>query len=184
MRLNPLGTAATVWPTVPAPDDRLWLWSNQWNPNWQGKPRYSEKTFPSAILSTTNSTWPDLSSNPGRCGGKLATNRLSYGTAFPVRYYFKYTFQVFCVLSFKCLTIDKPTECFTIQGRYYRQEQFASRCPGGSFFIAVTLHKSSGSNDGGVLLQPWYHSSVRIGYIHELHIAQLFIFKFNCIMYK
>jgi hypothetical protein len=31
-------------------------------------------------LSTTNPTsWPDA--NPGRCGGKPATNRLSYGTA-------------------------------------------------------------------------------------------------------
>jgi hypothetical protein len=28
-----------------------------------------------------NPTWPDLSSNPGRRGGKQATNHLSYGTA-------------------------------------------------------------------------------------------------------
>jgi hypothetical protein len=27
------------------------------------------------------STWPDPVSNPGRRGGKLATNRLSYGAA-------------------------------------------------------------------------------------------------------
>jgi hypothetical protein len=32
--------------------------------------------------STTNPTWPDLGSYPGRRGGKPATNRLSYGTAF------------------------------------------------------------------------------------------------------
>jgi hypothetical protein len=31
-------------------------------------------------LSTTNPTWPDPVSNPGR-RGKPATNRLSYGTA-------------------------------------------------------------------------------------------------------
>jgi hypothetical protein len=42
-----------------------------------GKPKYSEKTCPSATLSTTNSKWPD----PGRRGGKPATNRLGYGTA-------------------------------------------------------------------------------------------------------
>jgi hypothetical protein len=38
-----------------------WLrwWRNWWNENWQGKPRYSEKTCPSANLSTTNPTWPD-----------------------------------------------------------------------------------------------------------------------------
>jgi hypothetical protein len=77
VRLSPLGTAATVWPIVPAPDDRWWLWSSRWNANWQGKPKYLEKTCPSATLSTTNPTWPD----PGRRGGRPATNRLSYGTA-------------------------------------------------------------------------------------------------------
>jgi hypothetical protein len=73
-----LGTAVTFWPIVQAPDDRWgWLWSNWWNEKWQGKPKYLEKTCPSATLSTTNPTWP----NPGRRGGKPATNRLSYGTA-------------------------------------------------------------------------------------------------------
>jgi hypothetical protein len=43
------------------------------------RPKYSEKTCPSATLSTTNPTWPDPGSNPGRRGGKPATNRLSYG---------------------------------------------------------------------------------------------------------
>jgi hypothetical protein len=32
-------------------------------------------------LSTTNPTWLDPGSNPGRRGGKPATNRLSYGAA-------------------------------------------------------------------------------------------------------
>jgi hypothetical protein len=41
-----------------------------------------KKTCPSATLSTTNPTWPDLGSNPGRRGVKPATNRLSYGTAW------------------------------------------------------------------------------------------------------
>jgi hypothetical protein len=31
-------------------------------------------------LSTTNPTWPDLGSKPGRRCGKPATNRLSYGS--------------------------------------------------------------------------------------------------------
>jgi hypothetical protein len=73
------------WPIVPAPDDRWWwLWSTWWNENWQGKQKYSEKTCPSATLSTTNPTWPDLRSNPGRHGGKPATSRLGYGTALVV----------------------------------------------------------------------------------------------------
>jgi hypothetical protein len=55
-----------------------WLWGwriIRWNKDWQGKTKYSEKTCPSATLSTTNPTWPDLGSKPGRRGGKPATNR-------------------------------------------------------------------------------------------------------------
>jgi hypothetical protein len=39
------------------------------------------RTCPSATLSTTNPTWPDPGSNPGRRSGKTVTNRLSYGAA-------------------------------------------------------------------------------------------------------
>jgi hypothetical protein len=46
-----------------------------------GETKYSEKTYPSATLFTTNPTWPDLGSKSDRRGGKLATNRQSYGTA-------------------------------------------------------------------------------------------------------
>jgi hypothetical protein len=42
-----------------------------------GKPKYSEKTYPSATLSTTNPTRPDLGSILGRSGEKPATNRLT-----------------------------------------------------------------------------------------------------------
>jgi hypothetical protein len=58
VRLCPLDTSATNWLIVSVPDDRWWLmWSSRWNENWQEKPKYSEKTCPSAILSTTNPTW-------------------------------------------------------------------------------------------------------------------------------
>jgi hypothetical protein len=79
LRLGPLDTSVTNWPIVPAPDDR-WVWSSRYNENLQGKPKYSEKTFPSVTLSTTNPTWPVVGSNLGRRCGKSATNRLSYGT--------------------------------------------------------------------------------------------------------
>jgi hypothetical protein len=59
----------------------LWWWRIWWNEDWQGKPTYSEKTCPSATLSSTNPTWPDPGLNPGRRGGKPATNSLSYGAA-------------------------------------------------------------------------------------------------------
>jgi hypothetical protein len=59
----------------------LWWWKIWWNDDWQGKPKYSEKTCPSATLSTTNPTWTDPGSNAGRRGGKSAINSLSYGAA-------------------------------------------------------------------------------------------------------
>jgi hypothetical protein len=40
--------------------------------NWQGKPKYTEKTCLSSTSSTTNPTWRDLRSSPGRRGGKPA----------------------------------------------------------------------------------------------------------------
>jgi hypothetical protein len=76
------GYCGHYWPIVPVPDERWWwLWRNWWNEDWQGKPKYSEKTCPSATLSTTNTTRLDQVFNPGRRGGKPATNRLSYGAA-------------------------------------------------------------------------------------------------------
>jgi hypothetical protein len=72
------------WPIVPTLDHRWgWFWSNWWNEDWQWKPKYSEKTCPSATLSTANPTWPDPGSNPGRRGGKPATTRRSYCAATP-----------------------------------------------------------------------------------------------------
>jgi hypothetical protein len=51
--------------------------------DWElaGETEILEKTCPSANLSTTNPTRPDLGSNPGRRGGNPVTNHLSYGTA-------------------------------------------------------------------------------------------------------
>jgi hypothetical protein len=66
VRLSPLGTSVIIWSIATAPDDGWWwVWSRRWN-EWQGKPKSSGKTCPSATLSTKNSTWPDPGSNPGR----------------------------------------------------------------------------------------------------------------------
>jgi hypothetical protein len=73
------GYYGQYWPIVPAVDDRWWwLWRNWWNKDWQGKPKYSEKTWPSSTLSTTNPTWLDPVLHSGHRGGKPATNSLSY----------------------------------------------------------------------------------------------------------
>jgi hypothetical protein len=70
-RLSPLGTSATIWPVVPAPDDRC-IWSIWWNENWQWKRKYLKKTCPNATLSTTNATWFDLGVNLGHCSGEAS----------------------------------------------------------------------------------------------------------------
>jgi hypothetical protein len=46
-----------------------------------GETEVLKENLPSATLSPTNPTWPDLGSNASRRGGKPATYRLSYGTA-------------------------------------------------------------------------------------------------------
>jgi hypothetical protein len=104
------------WPIVPAPDDRwVWLWSNWWNEDWQGKPKYSEKTCPSATLSTTNPTWPDPGSYPGRRDGKPATNGLGYGAA-------RFVTKWHIVINLKSLTpygtSTRPTFYYTVLNVY------------------------------------------------------------------
>jgi hypothetical protein len=61
VRQRQFGMSATVWPILPAPVDYgCWVWKA-----WQGKPKYWERTYSSATLSTTNPTWPDP--NPTNC---------------------------------------------------------------------------------------------------------------------
>jgi hypothetical protein len=59
--LGPRGTAAITWPIVPAPGDGEDGEVGAMKCGWQGKPKYSEKTRPDAILSTT-----DPLARPGR----------------------------------------------------------------------------------------------------------------------
>jgi hypothetical protein len=70
--LGPRGTAAMDWPIVPVPGDCEDGDVGGMKCGWQGKPKYSEKTCPYDIFSTTNLTCR---------GGKPATNRFSYGAA-------------------------------------------------------------------------------------------------------
>jgi hypothetical protein len=55
--LSPVGTAATFGLLYkPQMIDEGDCGGNWWNEDWQGKPKYSKKTCPSATLSTTNPT--------------------------------------------------------------------------------------------------------------------------------
>jgi hypothetical protein len=88
-----------------------WLWSNRWKEKWQEKQKYSEKTRPTDILSTINSTWTDPGSNPVRRVGKPTTNRLSYGKAVLS---FSYSFKV------KCFQVWTITNLPVFQGSLLR----------------------------------------------------------------
>jgi hypothetical protein len=57
------------------------MYSNWWNEDWQGKPKYSEKTRPAPLCPPQI----PLDQSPGRRGGRPSTNRLSYSaTLYPV----------------------------------------------------------------------------------------------------
>jgi hypothetical protein len=60
-----------------------------WNDTDGGKPMYSEKTCPTATLSTTNFTWTNLKSNLGLRGEKSVTNPLENKSAF-----YKYIYYI------------------------------------------------------------------------------------------
>jgi hypothetical protein len=84
------------WRIVLALDDDgiWWVWINRCNAR-QGKPKYLEKSCPSAALSTTNPIGPGPGSNQGLRGGKLSNNSLSYITS---------ALQIFCIWS-GCLAL-------------------------------------------------------------------------------
>jgi hypothetical protein len=79
--LGPLGTASTNWPTVPAPGDYDdgeigGMMIGRGNRSIRRKPTL----VPLCPPQKPHMLCPDA--NPGRRGGKRATNCLSYGTAF------------------------------------------------------------------------------------------------------
>jgi len=53
---------------------------HRWKDIGRGKPKYSKKNLPNAILSTTNLTCPNRGSNLTLRGEKQSTNRLGQGT--------------------------------------------------------------------------------------------------------
>jgi hypothetical protein len=83
VRLSPLGTPATIWPIVPAPDDDD---DDDDECGALGGMRFgrgnrSTRRKLAPVLHCPPQIPHDLGSNPGHRGGKPGTNRLSYGAA-------------------------------------------------------------------------------------------------------
>jgi hypothetical protein len=79
-KLGPLGTSVTEWPIVPAPGDYDdgeigGMKIGRGHESTRRKPAPAPLCPPQILLDQTPG------SNPGRRGGKPATNRLSYGAA-------------------------------------------------------------------------------------------------------
>jgi hypothetical protein len=80
-----------LWPIAQTPmideDD---FWSNLWNENWQGKPKYSEKTYPSATLSTTKFHMrPDLEPRTAAVGSQRLTAWAMARPTYEIKYILK-----------------------------------------------------------------------------------------------
>jgi hypothetical protein len=83
------------------------------------------ENLPSTTLSTTNPTWPEPGSTPGRRGGKPALNRLSYGAAHEVftwysvnhfygEWYLMKDLHIFILPLQRKISVEKPPLCLTI----------------------------------------------------------------------
>jgi hypothetical protein len=58
------------------------MWSSWWNQNWQGKPKYSEKTCPDAILFISYPTWFEV--GPNRASAVRSRRLTSWAMARPL----------------------------------------------------------------------------------------------------
>jgi hypothetical protein len=94
-------------------------WSNWWNENLQGQPKYSEKTCPSFTLSIKNSTWTDLGSNPGRRRTCCLLHALLILRTWRWRR----------CLPLKCRLISTGLRCNPVEGRPIHSDRLRSSGP-------------------------------------------------------
>jgi hypothetical protein len=74
------------WPIVPASGDSKMIVEKQMEYRFAGETDVLGENLPQRhFCPSQNPTWPDPGLNPGRRGGKPATNRMSYGAAMPCR---------------------------------------------------------------------------------------------------
>jgi hypothetical protein len=127
VKLSPFGTSATNWPIVPAPNDRWWAWSSWWNENWQGKPKYLDKTCPNATSFTTNPTW----SNLGCHGGKLATNHglLTYETCIHICMSIPIYLHKLPIETKSSASLTFSTNSYYVFGHYPSSCLYLKHCP-------------------------------------------------------
>jgi hypothetical protein len=104
----------SLWPIVQTPmideDD---FWSNWWNELWQGKPKFSEKTYPRATLSTTKSHMTDPVSNRGPQRWEASDYPLELWRGPIVNWLSCIKLFILC-LSYSCITSVFPFSAFVM----------------------------------------------------------------------
>jgi hypothetical protein len=105
VRLSPLGTSATIYPTLPAPKYNYGC--GAFGGMRIGKGNRSTRRKPAPVPLCSPQIPHDLGSNPARRSGMPATNRLSYGMAqnfrclcnnvFNLLFHFVTEWKVFCL---------------------------------------------------------------------------------------
>jgi hypothetical protein len=123
--------------------------------------------YPTATSSTTNPTWPDPGSNPGRRGGKPATNRLSYGAALKdvLRNYLAVCMSL-CVSTSNSWTWKTPVVSRQLLGKHVPAAMATHF--GRIFFYATTVV----SKENRLLVLPW--TSCRL--THDLFSKRSFLY--------
>jgi hypothetical protein len=59
------------------------VWSSRWNENWQGEPKFSEKTCPNASLCTTNHMWSNLTRARTQAAAVLSLRYTAWALTLP-----------------------------------------------------------------------------------------------------
>jgi hypothetical protein len=102
------------------------------------------------LFSTTNPTWLDPGLNPGRLGGKPATNRLGYGAAWTIRYsqeegsegcfFLKWCYCPLKLILISCfrLTWRKSWRCWLLQSSSHSSSTYPCKKLRASLWVVVS----------------------------------------------
>jgi hypothetical protein len=136
------------------PSDDIWAWSHGWTILTGGSWGIRIKTSSIATLSSTSPTWTDRGANTGFGGERLATNRLSHGTAIliPLRslplHYFRISgpfLKVMNLLVLQCQGLNSDCRVYSVVSKIskssagFRTQDMQWNYNASNFLIFTTL---------------------------------------------